>query len=357
MAPPPPARRSRDEILKQLKASRAGGAGGAGSGTGTGTQASMPAPAESTLGTKFKRIGDTKADKKRWVEQDENGRRREILVVTDAQGNTKRKVKWLDKPGGSSGNNSGLLIPNKDAAPLGMDVPAELLSKSTARRQEEEEEDDDIFEGVGADYNPLGDLGEDDDSSAESDEDGEIRPRQPEKAPGLIDGDKERPTQQPSKPRNYFSTSSSTTATATEAAEPPDRSNPLAKDPTILATLKRAAALRAASPSHENDVEGDDEQEREDGGPETSSLRSKKFLEEVRRREMQDAQDMDLGFGESRIEDEEEEEPVVLEGTGAGGSSGSKKRKRGPKKKKGDKDSASDVLRVMEGGRSKRSEF
>ena len=56
--------------------------------------------------------------------------------------------------------------------------------------------------------------------------------------------------------------------------------------------------------------------------------------------------DMDLGFGGSRVEDDQEEEPVVLEGEGT--SRGGNKRKRGPKKRKGDKDNASDVMKVME---------
>lgn len=323
MAPPPPLKRSRDEILRQLKASRAAGAGG--------TQVSPPA--ESMLGSKFKKVGDSKAEKKRWVEQDEHGRRREVLLVTDAEGKTKRKVRWLDKPGELNGNknSAGLLVPNKDTKPLGMEVPAELLSKAAAPPKDEYE---DIFEGVGTDYNPLAGLEEEDDSSDSSDED-EAAPRErvAEKAL-VVEGEKKLPAA-PSQPRNYFSTSSTTI----ETTEQPDRSNPLTKDPTILAALKRAAALRQASPSAGNgDVED------EEGVDSEILRRRKKFLEEARRREAQDAMDLDLGFGSSRVEDEEDDEAVLYEERG-----GSKKRKRGPKKKKGDKDSAADVLRVIEG--------
>ncbi|TQB68935.1 hypothetical protein MPDQ_002596 [Monascus purpureus] len=326
MAPPPPLKRSRDEILRQLKASRAAGSG-AGAG---GTQVSPPA--ESMLGSKFKKVGDSKAEKKRWVEQDEHGRRREVLLVTDAEGKTKRKVRWLDKPGELNGNknSAGLLVPNKDAKPLGMEVPAELLSKAPAPPKDE---DEDIFEGVGADYNPLAGLEEDDSSDSSGEDEAAPRERVAEKALA-VEGEKKLPAA-PSQPRNYFSTPSTTI----ETTEQLDRSNPLTKDPTILAALKRAAALRQTSPSA-----GNDDVEDEEGVDSEILRRRKKFLEEARRREAQDAMDLDLGFGSSRIEDEEDDEAVLYEGRG-----GSKKRKRGPKKKKGDKDSAADVLRVIEG--------
>ena len=303
-------KRSRDQILAQLKASRAKAASG-------GEMPPPAPPAESTLGSRFKRVGESKTEKKRWIEQDASGRRKEILLTTDAEGKTKRKVKWLDKPGEAS-PNPDLLVPNKEAQPLGMEVPAEIAAKSAP-----EEEDDDIFEGVGADYNPLGDI----DESSDSDEEGEVGEKPiptTETTPR-----EEKPTTEPSKPRNYFATS-----TTTEPVEAEDRSNPLMKDPTLMAALKKAATLRPASPSAEHDDEDVDSD---------AALRRKKFLEEVRRREAQDAMDMDLGFGGSRIEDEEEDEAVVLEGERPN------KRKRGPKKRKGNKESASDVMKVLEG--------
>ncbi|KAE8148062.1 hypothetical protein BDV25DRAFT_131552 [Aspergillus avenaceus] len=284
-------RKSRDDILKELRASRA-----------------KPEPA---LGSRFKKIGEVKEEKKRWVETDERGRRKEILQITDAEGKTKRKARWLD-PETETGPE-GLLVPEKDAKPLGMEVPAEIAARAVS-----EEEDDDIFAGVGADYDPLGNLGEEDDSS-DSDEDGEVE--QPKTVAKT-----EPSTQAPAKPRNYFSTS-------TDEPDEPDRGNPLTKDPTLLAALKRAAALRQAG---EEGAEGEEDVEKE------TLLRRKKFLEEARRREQLDAMDMDLGFGSSRVEDEEDDE-VILE------ERGGKKRKRGPKKKKGDKDSVSDVMSVLQG--------
>lgn len=314
MVPPPPRKKTRDEILRELKASRA---------------AAANAKPESTLGSKFKKLGDSKPEKKRFVEQDESGRRREVLLITDAEGKTKRKVRWLDPPTESTGSTATKLpMPDKSARPLGMEVPAEIAAKATAPQ----EEDDDIFAGIGADYNPLAGIEDDDGSSSEDSDVADTMVTQEEQAV-VSEGDQKLPAGEapPTKTRNYFATATS----APTADEPDDRSNPLTKDPTIVAALKRAAALRQASPS----------------GPETegespeASLRHKRFLEEARRRDALDAADMDLGFGGSRIDDEEDEEGALLDFEDRGG----KKRKRGPKKKKGNKDSAVDVMRVVEG--------
>ncbi|KAJ5540834.1 hypothetical protein N7494_005910 [Penicillium frequentans] len=321
MAPPPARKKTRDEILQELKNKRAA--------------ASVPAPPpESVLGAKFKKLGDNKPEKKRFVEMDETGRRREVLLITDAEGKTKRKTRWLDKPG-EYVKRDAMPMPDKDAKPLGMEVPAEVAAKIAASAALEDDDDGDIFADVGADYNPLAGIDDEDDSS--SDEEGEAKEvkeakaaRKEEKAPAEEESQKSG-AEAPSKPRNYFATASSSAAAE---QEPEDRSNPLTKDPTILAALKRAAALRQGSPSAEDEGESTE-----------SSLRQKKFLEEARRRDAMDAADMDLGFGGSRNEDDEDEDAVLLDFE----DRGAKKRKRGPKKKKGDKDSVDDVMRVLEG--------
>jgi hypothetical protein len=312
MAPPPP-RRTRDEILRELKASRAAAAAAA-------ANVSEPEPA---LGARFKKIGDSRVEKKRLIEVDESGRRREVLVITDSDGKTKRKTRWLDKPGTAGPHPAGCPVPNKEAKPLGMEVPAEIAAKAS---QDAEEDDDDIFEGVGADYDPLGTAGSDEDSS-ESDEDGEVAPNRAQHAhTGEATG-------QATQPRNYFAT----TIAGNEAAVESERANPITNDPVLLAALKRAAALRQASSGQAAEAEGDEAVDQ------TTLLRRKKFLEEAQRQEALDAMDLDYGFGGSRLEDDEDDEAVVLEGRGG------TKRKRGPKKKKGDKDSASDVMRVLDG--------
>ncbi|KAJ6072704.1 hypothetical protein N7467_010789 [Penicillium canescens] len=316
MAPPPAKPKTRDDILRELKAKRAA--------------AAAPAPPpESTLSSKFKKLSDGKPEKKRFIERDETGRRREVLLITDAQGNTKRKTRWLDKPIEATGPAKGdLPMPDKAAEPLGMEVPAEIAARSAPAAPEDEDED--IFAGVGDDYNPLAGLeGDDDSSSDEEGETGESASRKPAK--DTVSKEDKKPTTEtaPAKPRNYFGTS-------TTEEEPEDRSNPLTKDPTILAALKRAAALRQTSPS-----------EGEEGESPEAALRHKRFIEEARRRDAMDAADMDMGFGESRVEDGEEDDQVLFDFDDD--NRGGKKRKRGPKKKKGDKDSVADVMRVVEG--------
>jgi hypothetical protein len=304
---------SRDEILKQLRAKRAVIA----------ASSREPEPSESSLGSKFKRIGD-----ERRVEQDKNGRRKEVLIVTDSHGKTKRKVRWLDKTETQT-TKDGLLVPDKNVKPLGMEVPADIASKAAAA---EKSEDEDIFEGVGLDYNPLADLSDDESASeSEKEAEGTEGPNADPKTSATGSDAEGKPAPETSKPRNYFSTSSTTVEMA-DSAEP---SNPLTTDPTILAALKRAAALRQASPSGAAEDE-------EDVDPETL-LRRRKFLEEARRREAEDALDIDYGFGSSRIADEEDEEGGIWEG-----QSGNK-RKRGPKKRKGDKDNVADIMKVLDG--------
>ncbi|EED22095.1 conserved hypothetical protein [Talaromyces stipitatus ATCC 10500] len=333
-AAPPSGKLSRDEILKQLKASRAAAAA---------QQPKQPTPPESTLSNKFKKID--KSDKKRWIETDPStGRRKEILVITDAEGNSKRKVRWLDKeqPDIPKIDDNGLLRPGRDSKPLGMEVPAVIAARiADEKAAAEAVEDDDIFAGVGTDYNPLGDLEEEDDDDSDAEEkeekadDAEIK----EAATAAIE-----PSTQPR--RNYFKDSK----TGKDAEDVP-RMNPLTSDPTLLAAFKRAAALRQSAAQGKEDDDDhavameENEFANDDDDPERLARR-KKFLEEARRRDALDALDLDYGFGSSRIEDEEDEEGPTF---GDGPQRGGNKRKRGPKKRKGDKDSATDVLRVMEG--------
>ncbi|KAJ6188747.1 hypothetical protein N7519_003655 [Penicillium mononematosum] len=326
MAPPPARPKTRDEILRELRASRAA--------------AALAPPPESILGSKFKKLSDGKPEKKRFVERDETGRRREVLLITDAQGNTKRKTRWLDKPIEVPEPVAGdLMMPDASVKPLGMDIPADIAARAAAQ-EAPEDDDDDIFAGVGDDYNPLAGL--EDESS--SDEDGEVADsaaRKPEKA--FVSEEEKKPATSetaPVKPKNYFATGTSTTV----EEEPVDRSNPLTKDPTILAALKRAAALRQRSPS----AEGEEDQSSD------KALRNKRFIEEARRQDAMDAADMDMGFGGSRNEDGEEEDDGPLLDFDDN-ERGGKKRKRGPKKKKGDKDSVTDVMRVVEGRKKEAS--
>lgn len=324
MAPPAAVagkKRTRDEILKELKASRAAAA------------AEVKAAQQPSLGSKFRKIGGRGSEQaKRFVETDEKGRRREVLVTVDEDGRQKRKIRYL----ADDDKLNDLAMPDKDVQPLGMEVPEYA---STKAKVEDAEDDVDIFEGVGADYDPL--AGIDDDSSSEDgqrDEDEPVKPTKDhndedtghdressasESSPGKAPG----PTEpQLSKPRNYFGT--------TSKPEPETPETPF-QDPTILAAIKKASALQATSDSTSSPPSSAADAE--------AILRRKKLLESAAYD--RDAQDMDMGFGSSKFGDDEDE--TFIEGGAKAG------RKRGPKKRKGDKDSAGDVLGVLEGRKSK----
>ena len=318
-------KRNRDEILKELKASRLAAA----------EKAKQP-----SLGPRFFKIGD-KREKPR-IEKDDRGR--EILITVDEEGRVKRKVK-RPRVQDDMTKSHGLLMPDKDAKPLGMEVPGNL-----APRMPVEEEDEDIFTGVGADYDPLGDDGDDgedsgddgEDAKESADNDSELAIRKPKKEVLQTDDDRSKmpPPALPKKTaggmRNYFGDKPDDHE-GEDAKIPP---NPL-NDPTILAALKKASAINPLSSKQTLSEE------------EAAKLaRREKMLEAHDR----DADDLDLGFGSSRFEDGEdaEEKKVKLSVWDShGGDDGEKgegkgKRKRGPKKRKGDVNSAADVLKVME---------
>jgi hypothetical protein len=323
MAPPslvPGKKRNRDQILAELKAAR---------------QAAKK-KAVPSLGAKFKKVGASSTGPR--IERDSKGR--EVLITVDEDGNEKRKVRKV-QPEQVEEKGHSLLMPDKDAIPLGMEVP------EIPKPAQEKEEDVDIFEDAGDDYDPLAGLEEDSDSETE---DG-AAPKIPEKeaselpTPTPTDGTSNTPPMPPppARLRNYFGDSKETT---TDDAQPTTGAKALT-DPTILAAIKKASSLHTPSTR-----ESEEEAARE--------ARRKKMLQAAQ--EDRDAADLDMGFGSSRFEDEEdfEEKRVKLSEWGAGAGGGDEdgevggkggkggKRKRGPKKRKGDGESAADVLRVLE---------
>ena len=306
---------TRDEILRRLKTSRG--------------ENSTAVTTEPDLGDRFKKIVATnKPDKKKFVEVI-NGRRREVLVITDKQGKTKRKTRWLDPEGAAT---------NTNAAPLGMEVPADIAAKHKAAIDQAtiEEEDDDIFQGVGIDYDPLRDI--------ESDSDNEATQEKTEQ-----EHDNNAVDDVENKPRNYFST--------TAPDEPPDaKATPLTKDPTLMAALKRAAAIRHSDEDNNKDQANENAAESKEQESATSAKHTA-FLQKLKQREREDARDMDFGFGESRFGDDDDEDgpldeyegPGVGEGEGGKGGGQKQQRKRAPKKRKGDKNNVADVMGVLEG--------
>lgn len=321
MAPPAAVagkKRNRDEILKELKASR------------------LASAKQPSLGPRFTKLGDAK--EKSRIEKDDRGR--DILITVDKDGKVKRKVRKTRSQSDST-NNGALLMPDKDAKPLGMNVapPAPEFS-----------DDGDIFEGVGAKYNPLGD--EEDDSGdsdttdspvaelrdspimslppTDSDPNSTTLPIPPEDASRAISGPLPPQSSPPS--RNYFN----------DSAAPPIATQAVGlnilESPTLLAALKKASTSVSLSALASEE--------------EAAKLeRRRKMLDSHDR----DADDLDMGFGESRFEDGEDGDDggkvklsVWGEEAGEDGDSRKGKRKRGGKKRKGDVNSAVDVLRVME---------
>lgn len=316
MAPPalvPGQKRSRDQILAEMKAARL-----------TAKEAAQP-----SLGSRFRKVGAPRIESR--IERD--GKGREVLITMDEDGNEKRKVRKV-QPDADGEKSNSLLMPDKDAVPLGMEVP------EIPKVAEVEEEEIDIFDDVGDDYDPLAGLDGSDDESDK--EDGEIddlktitQDTKVSPKPSSPDKIAMPPPPLPSKPtisRNYFGETN-------KDSEPSAGSKAMA-DPTILAALKKASSLAQIDKA----AESSEDKSRE--------RKLKKMLDSASR----DDEDLDMGFGSSRFEDEADfgDEKIKLSQWGdeddedEGGKGGKKERKRGPKKRKGDANSAADVLKIME---------
>lgn len=322
----PGKKRTRDQILAELKASR------------------MVAKQlqESALGDRFRKISVKQKPGTR-IERDSKGR--EVLIIVDEDGHEKKKVRKLQR-GETEAEmaKNEILMPNKNAKPLGMEVPEQYRQKEEPDK--EEDEDVDIFDGVGDDYDPLAGM-DGSDSDSEEDNSKAKSDKKPSEEGVVFDAATQDGAMLPppkptaAAPRNYFK-DAKTGLISDEAIKAPSMS-----DPAIQAAIKRAAAL--------NRPAQDEDDEDEDG----EASVEKKVREEKRRRMLsnndRDDADLDMGFGTSRFEDEEDFEDSQIklstwgkdyeEGESKGGAS---KRKRGPKKRKGDANNADDVLRVME---------
>ncbi|KAF5651128.1 uncharacterized protein FTJAE_305 [Fusarium tjaetaba] len=322
----PGKKRTRDQILAELKASRK----------------AAKAQQGNVLGDRFKKVGSKQEAGSR-IERDSKGR--EVLIIVDEDGHEKRKVRKV-QPGAKKideGDGIGLLMPDKNSKPLGMEVPEQYRK----RGEPEEDEDIDIFDGVGDDYDPLAGI---DDSGSDSDANEDSKKiEQGIMDEGNIANPSMQPPPKPLAPRNYFQ-GAKTGLVSEEQSKAPSMS-----DPAIMAAIKRAAALNPIKKARDPAEEDDDD---DDG--QTEGMKQE-AMEEKRRRLLQmadrDDEDLDMGFGTSRFADEEDfdDSKVKLstwgdkdddgEGQSKGGQS---KRKRGPKKRKGDVNNAADVLRVME---------
>ncbi|KAF2154938.1 hypothetical protein K461DRAFT_266279 [Myriangium duriaei CBS 260.36] len=231
---PPPAvagvKRSRDDILKELKAQRQAEA-----------QAKIAARPE--LGDKFKAIES--ADKPKII-IDKKGR--EVIITRDENGKVKKKVRKV-----ASVPEPAHPEPEKPVAPEEQSlVPASQVEVDDNKSGSEPEA---MFDDAGSDYNPFAGMDDDGDASS-GDDDGprEVKAKTPTKAEetsqsdaseGAMDeGDRAFPSKTaaaPAGPRNYFSTGQ---ADAAPDDVEPD-TNPFA-DPSFLSAITRAAAEEEA---------------------------------------------------------------------------------------------------------------
>ncbi|KAF2819484.1 hypothetical protein CC86DRAFT_362278 [Ophiobolus disseminans] len=341
MAPPPPvagAKRSRNDILKDLKRQR--------------EEAAAAAAAEHekkfpSLGPGFRKIS-AQGEASR-IEIDEKGR--EVLIVTGADGKEKRKIRKqkVDEP------------PAPEIRHDLDDATKPINMHNLPEQKKEESEDEDIFEGVGSSYNPLANLDDEDDDSedeAAAKQDDIQAEQQLAKesaeldvtAPESREHAPEHPTATTSAKRDYFKS-------VTRDAAGGKTSDLSSADATVRAALAKVRNLDENSTLLQNLGSSDPD----DAG--SKEARLKKRAAELAASD-RDMEDMDLGFGASRFDDaddmEREGEKIKFsqwKGLGTeedpedaddGGRDAKKQRKRGSKKKKGDKNKAEDVLNVME---------
>jgi len=316
----PGQKRSRNQILAEMKAARA----------------AAKAKEDSSLGSKFKKIGVKKAPGTR-IERDSKGQ--EVMIIIDEDGHERRKVRKINHRAVEEQQREEASLMSETV--LGMEVPefykkqlAELLAEQEA---EEARKEVNIFDDAGSDYDPLADL----EGSDSEDEEGEEK----DKPKPTTEKESKPPTADmppPPRPaaagaRNYFKDSKiGLTSEETYKAKTLD-----VKDESFLAALRKVKTISAAEKSEEEQKMAEREQRLQ-----------KKLLESNR-----DDADLDMGFGSSRMEDEAdmEESKIKLsawgeegdddDGEGGGDKS---KRKRGPKKRKGDKNSFADVMKVIE---------
>ncbi|KJX92862.1 hypothetical protein TI39_contig5817g00012 [Zymoseptoria brevis] len=327
MAPPPVAgvKRSRDEIMAELKAQRKAAA------------EAKAAAAPTFDDGRWKKIGQPEKPK---IELDHKGR--EVITTVDKDGKVKKKVRKVAVENNAAVQPTGSM-PDTSKAVLGADFALPQLKPE----EPAEDDDEDIFAGAGTEYNPLGDMDNDDDSDEDADEDEAAVSKSIAKPASVREERESSDSAQAApetiaKPRNYFGDK------PIETDEAKDRFK------GIENVLKKASQLGAATAAtDENDDRDESKEEREA----RLAKRAKMLAQEDR-----DLEDMDMGFGSSRFEDEQEggEEKKMRLSEWKGGAAGEEdgweedekgggKKKRKPKKRKGDVNNAADIFRVIEG--------
>ena len=329
MAPPPVAgvKRSRDEIMAELKAQR------------KAVAAAKAAPALDT--SRWRKVGEKQKSR---IEIDHKGR--EVLVTVDEDGVVKRKVRKVPVRSREE-VKAAIEMPQASKPVLGADADMPFQQKPPI----EVDEDDDIFAGVGTEYNPLGEENEDSDDNNEEPPGDKIEKSAAKTQPSVKAAEEAEDhaieanqTKTASAARNYFKDTSSV---ADEPIE--DR---LAGVQHLLMKAAKMDSLQ----DYTNGVPEDDAR--------SSAARLKKRAEMLALQD-RDLEDMDMTFGSSRYDDNEDEgegKKVRLsewKGSAADDDGGWEvkekaggKKKRKPKKRKGDADSMADIMSVIDGRKS-----
>lgn len=331
-------KRTRDELLAELKAQRKAAA--------EAKAANAP-----KLDGRWKKIGDQSQPK---VEFDHKGR--EVVTVVQEDGTVKKMVKKAASAAIES--KATIDMPDLSQPVLGADVAI----PEQKQPEPDEDSDDDIFAGAGTDYNPLGDE-EDDDDDSDSEDDGKAKPsKKPvalEKPKEDDDRDERAKDKSPSEHEGPVPTTKSARNYFGEGTSQNDEDAEKNRFKGIENVLKKAANL-AADKTGSDDDDDDDPATREER--EARKAKRARMLAQQDR----DMDDMDLGFGGSRGEDEEDgmDSKVKLAEWKGGKTAGDdgweeddgkrgEKKKRKPKKRKGDVNNAADIFRVIEGRKAK----
>lgn len=329
-APVAGVKRTRDEIMADLKAQRK-------------AAAEAKAAAAPSFDNRWRKIGESAKPK---IEIDSKGR--QVLITVDENGVVKKKIRKVVSESAAE-SKAAVDMPDASKPVLGADV----VVPEQAKQDAESEDDDDIFEGAGTEYNPLGDIEDDDDDEDDEDDDKGERKSQKQAKSSRNDSDaKADDTKTPaldtgsgpqaaSAPRKYFKD------TISDAKN--DEQN---RFKGIENVLKKAAQIGAEG-SNDDDEDPLSKEEREA----RAAKRAKMLAQEDR-----DLEDMDMGFGSSRFEDEEgaadkktrlskwkDNTAADDEGWEEDENEGGSKKKRKGKKRKGDVNNVDDIMKVIEG--------
>jgi RED-like protein len=282
-------KRTRDEILAELKASR---------------KRATEGTAAPQLGSKFRKIGD----------KEQSVRSTQAAAV---------------KPKSKRGEIRQEPEPTANSVPLdhGVVVPT---NQAKSQLSPDEESEDDIYADIGDEYNPLG---------AASDSDEEDTTTQTEQKPKS--SEKENTTQ--AQPRAYFDDASTSVLSKMV--------NPL-QDPAVLAALAQRSQEAQSQTAEKSDIPINEDEARLKKRAEMLATRDRD-LEDMDlgfgSSRFDDAEEMAMEGSKVKLSEWKggnHDERDGDEGD-AGGKKGKKTRK--PKKRKGDKNSMADVMRVIEG--------